>query len=108
MENFMKNNKLQTKDIPKVPVLVFLKQLNGKWGTIHPGFNNSVLQAMPANIAPKLAASVMRTLIGNGLIDGCACGCRGDFELTEKGKEVLDAIYNTTEEHDETTCSKLG
>lgn len=103
----MKNNKLQTKDIDKLPVLKFLGNL-GKWATIHPGFDNSVLQAMPADISPKLAASVMRTLIANGLVDGCACGCRGDFELTEKGKEVLNARTNTTEEHNEATGKQLG
>jgi hypothetical protein len=25
-------------------------------------------------------------LIRRGLLDGCTCGCRGDFLLTEKGK----------------------
>lgn len=85
----MKNNKLQTKDIDKLPVLIFLSTL-GKWGTIHPGFDNSVLLAMPDGIPPKLATSVMRTLIANGLVDGCACGCRGDFTLTDKGKELIN------------------
>lgn len=28
-------------------------------------------------------------LIGRHLLDGCPCGCRGDFELTEAGKAML-------------------
>ncbi len=28
-------------------------------------------------------------LIRRGLLTGCACGCRGDFGLTEKGRLLL-------------------
>jgi hypothetical protein len=32
-----------------------------------------------------------QSLIDRGLLYGCACGCRGDFELSTKGDAFLDA-----------------
>lgn len=37
----------------------------------------------------KLVVAKARKLIKQGYLDGCACGCRGDFELTPKGKVFL-------------------
>ena len=31
----------------------------------------------------------MKQLIKRELVDGCDCGCRGDFEITAKGEEWL-------------------
>lgn len=31
----------------------------------------------------------MNQLIYKGIIDGCPCGCRGDYELTDKGRALL-------------------
>ncbi len=45
---------------------------------------------MPTNLASeKLILAKMKQLIKRGLVDGCACGCRGDFEITPKGEEWL-------------------
>lgn len=33
-------------------------------------------------------------LINRGLLTGCPCGCRGDFELTEAGKAYLEGGTN--------------
>ncbi len=49
---------------------------------------------MPENkaifFAPKkLILAKMSQLIKKGLINGCTCGCRGDFEITPKGEEYL-------------------
>ena len=33
----------------------------------------------------KVVLAKCRSLMGRGLIDGCACGCRGDFSLTDEG-----------------------
>lgn len=41
--------------------------------------------------ADKLVRGKMRRLISRGLVDGCCCGCRGDFTLTDKGREYLAA-----------------
>ncbi|QQV92673.1 hypothetical protein SEA_PSYCHO_71 [Mycobacterium phage Psycho] len=37
----------------------------------------------------KVVIAKFRRVNGRGLVDGCDCGCRGDWELTEKGRRVL-------------------
>jgi hypothetical protein len=43
------------------------------------------LSAVPA----KVLRAKLAKLIKQGLLDGCACGCRGDFELTTAGAERI-------------------
>jgi predicted transcriptional regulator len=52
----------------------------------------TVLDAMPNGINGKLCLTKMKKLIKRGLIKGCHCGCRGDFEITQKGIEYLNNI----------------
>ena len=95
---------MQCKDIPDLPILEFLRDLPNHehpglehikrtgcpWG----GFDNSVLIAMPQgqNTPHKLVLSKMNILIRRGLVDGCACGCRGDFAITEKGLNFIEGV----------------
>lgn len=45
------------------------------------------------NEIPELVIKAkLRKLISQGYLDGCWCGCRGDFELTPKGEEFLADI----------------
>jgi hypothetical protein len=99
---------MQCKDISDGPILQFLGMLERKevvscwehfgkletyrmqWATAHPGFANSVLNAMPAGTPTALARAKMQRLIDRGLVSGCTCGCRGDFELTGKGRELTE------------------
>lgn len=37
----------------------------------------------------KVLQAKMSRLIQRGLIDGCDCGCRGDYQLTELGAQYL-------------------
>ena len=91
---------MQCKDIPDEPVLRFLSGPFNDWPV--PGWgtwfwaddykpSNSVANAMPAGTPEKLVLAKMRRLINRGLVDGCGCGCRGDFELTAKGRQYLAA-----------------
>lgn len=83
---------MQCKDIPDLPILMFLEALNGQWANwFGNGYDNSVTRAMPAETPEKLALAKMRMLMRRGLVDGCDCGCRGDFVLTEKGRTFLAA-----------------
>jgi hypothetical protein len=41
---------------------------------------------------PKVLLAKLRRLVARGLLDGCACGCRGDFEITDRGKEILARV----------------
>jgi hypothetical protein len=92
---------MQAKDIPAQPILVFLRELAGAKGgqyappgTLSVGADgelapNNVLRAMPAGVPFKVARAKMASLVRRRLVDGCTCGCRGDFELTELGQAHL-------------------
>ena len=43
------------------------------------------------DIPPKVVVAKVAKLIKRGLMDGCTCGCRGDFELTEAGRTLAQA-----------------
>ena len=91
---------MQCKDIPDRPVLEFLRDMPLIEGTDMQRWttwfwsadympDNSVLRAMPEGTPEKLGLAKMRMLMKRGLVDGCGCGCRGDFVLTDKGREFL-------------------
>ena len=93
---------MQCKDIDAIPILRTLYN-NGivRWswiwgkestdgGDVHYG---SVQWGFPDNCPRKLVAAKMKSLIGKGLVDGCTCGCRGDFELTTDGLVYLYKEY---------------
>ncbi len=86
----MKKGRLQTKDIPEKPILEFLAQHQGEWSTWGKGYSMpTVSDAMPDNTPDKLKLSKMRSLHKRGLVGGCDCGCRGDFEITDKGLAAI-------------------
>jgi hypothetical protein len=76
---------LTCKDVPTLPVLKFLAQRPGVWHNWFSGHKLAVQNGMPAGIPDKLAHAKMNALIRNGLVKGCTCGCRGDYEITDKG-----------------------
>jgi len=83
---------MQCKDIPDLPILQFLAKLD-RWAT-HYDQNSergmpSLSEVMPVQTPLKLRAAKMAMLIRRGLVDGCTCGCRGDFEITAKGRAFL-------------------
>ena len=39
-------------------------------------------------LPPRLVANKLDSMIRRGLVDGCACGCRGDFVLTDAGRAL--------------------
>lgn len=89
----MKHGRMQCKDIPDEPILRFIGSHDGKWcnwyfeggelGTrnVHAGF--------PPGVPDKLLLAKMASLGDRGLVDGCFCGCRGDYVLTAKGREAI-------------------
>jgi hypothetical protein len=49
---------------------------------------------MPKPLPAKLALAKMRQMINRGVVKGCPCGCRGNFEITEKGMtEITTNTY---------------
>lgn len=84
---------MQIKDIDKIAVLRRIAEIeaSGRSGTLFQGFDNSVNTAMPEGAPEKLQYAVVSNLIKRGLVNGCCCGCRGDFVLTQKGADLVSA-----------------
>jgi hypothetical protein len=86
-------------DIPDGPILRLLANLppyeNGRrrtWGNWCFGDGGDVRSVMPPLPSDKLALAKMRQMIRRGVVGGCPCGCRGDFEITDKGRAELVAL----------------
>lgn len=46
-----------------------------------------------ASIPDKVFRAKTQKLINQGLLYGCACGCRGDYEVTKQGLEFIAARH---------------
>lgn len=111
--------KILDKDIPILPILQFIEwctdekiathftQTYGKemvicflgFATKHNGFANSVSNAFPKchNTSEQTIHKKMKEIIAKGLVDGCNCGCKGEFTITEAGRcEIKRLIKITT------------
>jgi hypothetical protein len=76
--------RMQCKDIPDGVFLNAVRRAGepGRWR-----MRWNVREVLEAEIGPvpeNLFMAKARKLIARGLMDGCACGCRGDFELPEQ------------------------
>lgn len=81
---------MKCSDIPDRPILEFLLKMKPQWcNWFGDEFENSVTHAMPPRVPLKLAHAKMRQMIRRKVVEGCSCGCRGDFEITRKGEEEL-------------------
>lgn len=77
--------KMQCKDISDEVFLGLVARLqsrNGRWVMRH---EIEELTEWPW----KIIIAKARKLILRGLLDGCYCGCRGDFEITIKGRKLI-------------------
>lgn len=88
---------MQCKDIPDEPILRWLAARLDRefvWATSFEGFENSVQHAMPEGLPWKVVRAKMCSLIRRGFVTGCESmhNCRGDYELTQKGQEVLNGL----------------
>ena len=84
---------MQCKDIPTLPILEMLDERTwSTWFEHIPECMPSVRDAMPPNIPDALILAKMYGLIHKGLVSGCACGCRGDYTITEKGIRRRDEL----------------
>lgn len=74
-------------DIPDEPILILMAsgEQFGHWDISR----HSVLSAMPPDLPEKLPLAKMRQLLRRGLVEGCGCGCRGDWTLTRKGFDAV-------------------
>lgn len=85
---------MQCKDIPDELILKFLSEYQGQWTCLWYGKLEGVVDlyyAFPTGTPEKLIRSKMKKLHKKGLVGGCPCGCRGDFEITDKGLAFIGA-----------------
>ena len=75
---------MQTKDIDKKLILDLLRTRGDAWTS-----RSTIEDQFPDDMPPKLILSAMRSLVKRGLVEGCCCGCRGDFEITQLGRETI-------------------
>lgn len=88
---------MKCSDIPDRPILALLAALNGRWANWW-GFEPSVLPAFPEEVrGTKLVLAKMRMMVRRGVVDGCCCGCRGDFVITPKGLRELGETHGINE-----------
>lgn len=52
-----------------------------------------MLLAVPSGTPWKVLLAKMERLIKKELVSGCPCGCRGDYEITDKGKHWLQVNH---------------
>lgn len=82
---------MQCKDIPDQPILDWLRANTSDyvwatWFDAFPDGMRSVQECMPPETPPKLRLAKMRMLIHRGLVEGCGCGCRGDFHIKRENE----------------------
>ena len=99
LERNMRVKTIQAKHVNKLHILNFLYHMKGRWACIFKAegteeeLDNSVWNAIPSDVPYKVGLAAMRQLIKNGFVEGCGCGCRGDFEITEKGEQYMKDEY---------------
>lgn len=92
---------MQAKDLDDKVILKCLAQFQGQWCTWGekeycdpktgmPYMPNIQLKTYPQSVVPtKVFLAKMRSLMKRKLVGGCPCGCRGDYEITDKGLELI-------------------
>lgn len=86
---------MQAKDISDTQFLELVDKISGTpWKHIIPEVPllrpRWVMRWELEELGPeKVVLAKAKKLIKKGLLDGCPCGCRGDFELTSAGFILL-------------------
>lgn len=80
---------VQAKDIPDVGILELVDMLADPQSI---GTNRWDIQADLGNFPKKVVDAKLASLVRRGLLYGCPmprCNCRGDFNVTDVGRELL-------------------
>jgi hypothetical protein len=78
-------------------ILNYLADKQGEWTCLWNGYFKGkddsvtdVYYAMPLGTSERVALAKMRSMHRRGLVAGCTCGCRGDFEITDYGLSKIN------------------
>lgn len=77
---------MKASDVPDVLFLQTVLKVAQPWGLT---MRTDVERALPEYPWKVLLAKASR-LIKRGLMDGCDCGCRGDYRLLDKGIALIN------------------
>lgn len=82
----MKHGRIQAKDLDEGALMAFFRRHGQKWTTHRPcpsGVMPSVADEVPgmAGVPEKVLRAKLGAMARRGLINGCDCGCRGDWHL---------------------------
>lgn len=78
---------IQAKDVPLQELLAAVEGEASGWTTGATWWTLATTLGYPE----KVVLARLRAFLRRGLVDGCGCGCRGDFRLTEAGREAMEA-----------------
>lgn len=67
--------RIQAKDLDEAPILDVVRALWIEKGSCS---RWAVADTLPL-VPPKVVLAKLRAMVKKGLLDGCPCGCRGDF-----------------------------
>lgn len=73
---------MQAKDVSDARMLETLASVRGRHGVPRWSSWFDVRDRMP-DVPPKVALAKLKSMVKRGVIKGCTCGCRGDFELRD-------------------------
>ena len=89
---------MQAKDIPDALFLEYLATLQGHWtmlwgdNSVSTWVDGKLVERkdlFPLGTPHKVVRAKVRSLVRRKLMGGCDCGCRGDFEITDKGLALI-------------------
>lgn len=90
-------SKMKASDIPDELILNYLSQHQGRWTMLFGTEFSTLVKGtlikntiVPENTPHKVMLAKMRALCKRQLITGCDCGCRGDFEITDRGLALIN------------------
>lgn len=75
---------MQAKDITDAMMFDALAAVRGRHGVPLWSSWFDVRDEQLLNFPPKVKLAKLRSMIRRGVLNGCACGCRGDLELPER------------------------
>ena len=95
---------MKLSDISETEILNIFADYQGSWGFWNGRFINfpinkngdrleikdwEMARLVSDDVPEKMVLLKLKKLVNRKLLGGCACGCRGDFEITDKGLKLI-------------------
>lgn len=96
----MPNFKLQAKHLPDLSMLTTIAAISAAKKDesyskdVAPWVMIWELERVMPHVPEKVIRAKMKSLLRRKLIEGCSCGCRGDYYLLPKGYAYLELILS--------------